>query len=408
MAGLNIANATTLYTNYLEGIDRSLNDKSDMRQMVRQDKPWAGSHLEWRVHVKRSGALGPVDDGAAVPVPNFQTHATAKVGRKMVGGSVQITEGMLATGSGSKNVAGDAVQIEQEGVEDELLKMENGFFFRNGDGSVATVKTGTTGTTLYVDDARMLWDGVTYQVYDSTLATLRGTLTVSTVTQAYDNLNSRATVTTSATVPSGTTAGDLIVWNGGVNKAISGLSKLITDSGTVQNILATTYPRHTSLIMSASADRDLTPALFRQMQSGLFQKAGADMPTAGLTVLGSAYQLMKVDELWESELRVTPDSKTGGLAMPSFQSSFGRFTIKPSVDATYGRLYFVDFSQVYRGVQKKLHWRKSDGGPIWETSQTSFVKRASVLEICELYIRKRVTSGQIQNLTEDNKIVAYG
>jgi hypothetical protein len=219
------------------------------------------------------------------------------------------------------------------------------------------------------------------------------------------NSNGYADVTLSTTV-SGLASGDSIVWKGGANKAISGLAKLITDSGTLQNISASSYPRHTSLVLDAAEDRDLTPALFRQMQMGVFQKAGKMDPSAAWTVLSTAGLLLKTSELYESELRVTSDSKTGGLNMPEFQSPLGRFRVKAFPDATYGALYFVDFSQIYRGVQKKLHFRTDTGSP-FVTSQTSLVKNASLLEIHEYYIRERTTSGKLTNLTEDNRITMY-
>lgn len=406
MAGVSIADVGLTLINYLEGVDKSLNDASKARNLVKKDYEWTGANLEWRVHVQRSGAIAGIDDGGALPVANKQTYATAKVGRRMTAGSIQLTDGVMATASKSKYVAKDVIESEMEGLMTEFLKFENGMFLRNGDGVVATVKTGTTGTTLIVDDARMLWDGVTYDVYDSTLATNRGTVTITSTAEAPTS-SGFATVTTSATVPSGTTNTDKVVWKGSVNKVISGLDKLITNSGTIQNILATTYPRHTSLIMTASADRDLTPTLFRQMQAGLYEKSGADDPSKVLTVIGSAWQMINVDELFESELRVTPDSKTGGMAMPEFQSSFGRFRVMPDSDAVYGKLFFVDFSQMYRGVQKRLGWRVEKNGSIFKRSDTAAVHTATALEIAELYIRERITSGKLANLTESNKVSMY-
>jgi hypothetical protein len=405
MAGVGVDNVGLTLINYLDGVDSSLNDKSKARNLVKQNKDWTGAHLEWRVHVQRSGAIGGIDDGGALPVANKQTYATAKVGRRMTAGSIQLTDAVMATASKSKFVAKDVVESEMEGLMTEFLKFENGMLFRNGDGSVATVQTGSSGTTLIVDDARMLWDGVTYEIYDSTLATNRGQFSI-TSTASDPTASGYATVTTS-TLPSGTTATDVVVWKGTVNKAISGLDKLISDSGTVQNILATTYPRHTSLVLDSSSARALTPTLFRQMQAGLYEKSGADDPSKVLTVIGSAWQMLNVDELFESELRVTADSKTGGLSMPEFQSSFGRFRVMPDADAKFGTLFFVDFSQIYRGTQKKLGWRVEKNGSIFKRSDTAAVHTATALEIAELYIRERITSGKIEDLTESNKATVY-
>src|SRR5690349_10785189 len=138
MAGVTIADNGLTLINYLDGVDASLNDKSKARNLVKQNKDWTGQHLEWRVHVQRSGAVGGIDDGGALPVANKQTYATAKVGRRMTAGSIQLTDGVMATASGGRFVARDVVESEMEGLMTEFLVYENGMFFRDGTGTVAT------------------------------------------------------------------------------------------------------------------------------------------------------------------------------------------------------------------------------------------------------------------------------
>lgn len=408
MAGVNIDNVGLTFINYLEGVDRSLNDKSKARTLFKtQHKDWTGAQLEWRVHVKRSGAIQAIDDGGALPVANRQQYTAAKVGRKMTSGSLQLTDGVMATASGSKYVAKDVLESEMEGLMTEFLNFENFFLYRNGDGVVATAQSGTSGTTLKVNDARGLWDGVDYDVYDSTLATFRGTITISSVANDPDASTGYGSVTLTASVPTGTIATDKIVWKNSASKVMSGLEKLITDSGTIQNISATSFPRHTSFVFDNSGTaRDLTPSLYRQLQAVLAQRASSD-PNEGLTVIGSADLMVTIDELYESQLRVTPDSDTGGLAMPQFQSSLGKFKVLSEKDAPYGKLWFCDFGQLHRGVQKKLGWRTDKNGAIFKRSDTAAVYTATALEISELYIRERNSSAVITDLTTPNKFTAW-
>jgi hypothetical protein len=405
MAGVNSTNVGLTLIHYLDDVDQSLNFKSEMRKAIKQNYDWNGAYLEWRVHVRPSGAIGGIDDGGQFPVPGAQVYATSKVGRRMTAGSIQLTDGVMAAASKSKAVAKDVVSSEMEGLMTELGKYENIMLFKNGDGSLCTVQTGTASTTLIVDDARALWEGVTYSVYDTTLATYRGDLTISAVAND-PTAAGYATVTVDA-LPSGTTATDKIVWKGSVNKAITGLTGLLTDSGTFQNILATTYPKHTSLIADASANRDLTPTLLRQFQAALYQKTGNDDPSKVLTVYGSAGMMINMDELFEDAIRVTPDSGTSGMSAPRFQSSFGTFEVKPNNDAPFNQLIFADLSQIYRGVQKKLGWRVEKNGSIFKRSDLTAVHTATALEIAELYIRERISSGRLTNLNEPTKLTMY-
>lgn len=400
MAGVNISNVGLTFTRYLTGVVQTLNDTSKGRAMVRQDDAWTGANIEWRVHTARNTSLGYVEDGGAFPVADKQDYQAAKAYRKFVVGSILLTDGVMATASKSKNVAKDVITSEVEGLMNNILKFENGMFYRNGDGSVATVQTGTTGTTLIVDDARFLWDGGVYDVYNSGLTTLRGTLTISRVANAPTSSN-YATVTTSATVPSGTTSGDKVVWSGSVNRAITGLKKLVDDSATTfQNINVTNFPRYTSLVLSNSSTlRDLTPTLFRQLLAGLSQKSGNEKPAKGLSVLTNSWTAINVEELYEGDLRLTPDSTVAGISVASFQSALGKINIIVDTDALYNTLFAVDFNEIYRATQMPLSWRRQ-GGQIFKRSDASGVWTATAMEIAELYIKARHTSGRIDDLRE--------
>lgn len=413
MAGVNISNVGLLYTRYLKEVSEFLNQESKARNLIKQNNKWTGSHLEWVLHTARNPAIGYVEDGGAFPVPDRQRYARVKAYRKFVVGSIQLTDGVMATAQGSPYVAKDVIESEVQGMMDGLLKYENGFFFRNGDGSVATVQSGTTGTTLIVDDARMLWDNAVFEVYDTGLTTLRGTLQISKVASAPTS-SGYATVTTVATVPSGTTSTDKLVWAGtgstsALNRAITGLDKLIDDaSATFQNVSTSTYPRFTSLVLDNSGSaQDLTPTLFRQMLAGLMQKSGNSKPAQGLKVLTSAWTALNFEEMYEGELRLTPDSKTVGLAASSFQTALGKVDVMVDADALYKRMFFMDPTKITRGVQSELHWRKdggisggASGNSIFKRSDTSGVYTATCEEICDLYITDRHTCGKIENLNE--------
>lgn len=416
MAGVNIPNVGLTYTRYLKGVVDTLNMVSKARTLTKNDDKWTGDHIEGRVHVRPSGALGATEDGGTFSVPNKQTYVPFKAYRKFVQGSIQLTDGVMAAASGEENVAKDVTTSEVKGLMKEILKWENQMFFRDGTGSVAQFVNLETGSTdLEVTDARALWEGVTYDIYDSDAANLtsdadptgtsRGTITIDSVEQALTSSQFR--VNTTASVPSATEQYDHIVWKGSLNRCPTGLDALIDDStGTFQAVSVTTYPKYTSLVMdNGGTDRDLTPTLFRQMLAGLYQKSGNDTPSSGLTVLCNSWQAINVEELYEGELRLTPETKVGGLAVAAFQSSLGRIEILTDSDALHKKMFFVDFSKIYRAVQKPLSWRKQ-GGQIFLRSDAAGVHTATCLEIYDYYIKERHTSGKIEDLSQ-SPVVAY-
>ena len=405
MAGVNVDNSGLTYVHVLDGVTETLNQSSKARNLIKQDYDWKGSHLEHKLHTARNHAIKFMSDGTAFPTADKQDYVSMKVGRKILGGSVQLTDAVMATASKSPETALDVVASETEGLMKGMLKFENFFFFRDGTGAVATVKAAISSTTLKVDDARGLWDGATYDSY--TGSTNDGTVTVTSVASAPD-ASGYMTVTLDATL-AGVTTDDKLYWKDAYGIAYTGLDALVDDStpvgggSTFQSVTMATYPRWTSMILdNSSTNRDLEPALFRQLQAAIFHKSGNDLPVDGLTCIGSAWQLANLDELYESNLRLSPDTKVSGVATPSFQSSLGKITLLADSDAPYNKMFLVDFSQVYRGVQKKLGWRVQNG-QIFLRSDTAPVWTATAIEIAEMYIKGRATSGKILDLNETVK-----
>lgn len=185
MAGVNIDNVGLTFTRFLDGVVETLNHTSKARALVRQEDKWTGSHIEGRLHTARSTAIGYVGDGGAFPVADKQDYATYKATRKFTVGSVQITDGAMATAAKSPNVARDVVTSEVQGLMNNILKFENGFFFRDGTGTVATLVDSQSGNlNIQVDDARMLWDGGTYNMFNAALDAKDGDVVVSDVESA--------------------------------------------------------------------------------------------------------------------------------------------------------------------------------------------------------------------------------
>ncbi len=397
MAGANISNVGLLFTRYLDGVTETLNHASRARARVKKDDKWTGSHIEWRVHTQRSGAIQYTEDGGSFPVANKQDYTPAKAFRKFLVASIQLTDGVMATGVGS-NVARSVIESEIQGMMRDIKKKENFDFFRDGSGVVATTQTGSSGTTLIVDDSRSLWEGVEFDVYNAALTTKRATSATITKLTSDPTSAGFATVTIDAAV-SGFLAGDKLVWKNSLNRACTGLQKLIDDSAVkFQNVEVGDVPHYTSLVMDGGGDaRELTPSLFRRMLAGIMQKSGNEKPASGLTVLTSAWDAINVEELYEGELRMTADSKTAGFAIASFQSALGKINIEVDTDAPYGQMFFCDFDQVYRATQRKLGWRKQ-GNSIFLRSDQSGVHTATAIEIMDYYIKARHTSGRLDDL----------
>lgn len=178
MAGASISNFNASFIDYLPGVVETLNDTVIVRKLARKDYKWEGANISFFVHTARNHALGYVEDGGAFPTPDKQDYVEAKAYRRFLVGAVQITDGALANAASTKRAAIDVTTSELRGMINGLGTFEGFMAYRNGDGSVGTVSATSSGTTLYMDDARLMWDGATYQEYDTTLATNYGNFSV--------------------------------------------------------------------------------------------------------------------------------------------------------------------------------------------------------------------------------------
>jgi hypothetical protein len=369
---------------------------------------WEGERLEWRVHVKRNPAVSNIEDGGAFPIAGKQSYVPAYAYRKFCVGSVQVTDGALTNAATTKNAAISVVESELTGMMDGIKKYQNGTFSRDGTGVVATVGTTASGATITVSDARMLWDGKDYEIRDVvTPATIHvPSFVVSRVARAPTAAN-EATVTPTAAIGAlGQVTGDYIVWGTGgsssYGRAITGLDALIDDAATTfQGVDCSVYTRYTSPVLgNLGTPRALTPSLFRQMLATIKQEAGEDPPD-GMTVMGPVFEAINLEELYEGDLRITPDTTTAGIAVSSFQSVLGRINIVTDPDAPYGKLFFLDPSQLVYAVQAELDWRRdAPGASIFKRSDTFAGYTATAIETCELAIMERNRCGKIEDLTE--------
>jgi hypothetical protein len=402
MAGVNIGNAgVTFVDQIVNDVVETLNNESGMRQYVKTETNWNGDYREGRVHVKRSGAIQYTEDGGAFPIAGNQAYVPYKTYRKFLAASIQLTDGALAAAKAGKNVARDVLQSETEGMMQDIMKMENGFFFRDGSGKVCDVtETLATGaqTTQGVSDARMLWEDVEYDVYNG--STYLGTTSVDLNDGSLNaSGDPQAGFTSSLSASATVASGGALYWKNSYGRAINGLDKLIGDAATTfQGVDVSAYPHYSSLVLDSSTSRALTPRLFRDVFAGLRQKTGNVKPSNGLKVLTSTFQAINLEELYEGELRLTPDTTIAGVAVGAFQSALGRVDLVWNSDALYDTIFFCDFSQIGRAVQKPLSWRR-DGGQILKRSDVAGYYTGTAIEIADLFIKERHSSAKLTDLS---------
>lgn len=415
MAGVSIDDFGASFIHYLPGVVRILNNTSLARLLPKGKLKWEGTNLEKYVHVKRNSAISATADGGAIPPAGKQTYVPMKLYRNFVVGSVKVTDGILNNAATTEHAAITVVESELRGMLDGIRKWENFMFTRDGTGVVATVGATASGATFTASDGRLLWDDAWYEIRDATTTTtVHDRFQVSKISRSFTN--GEVTVTPASTLAaSGQATDDLICWLGSsasnsssYNNVPMGLDGMIdNNSGTFQGINNTTYPRVTSPVLSNNGtDRALTPNLFRQALASIKQESG-DKAKSGMTVLTNHWGAINVEEMYEGELRITESTKVAGIEVAAFKSTMGTVKIVDDCDCPYGKMFFCDFGEISRPVQKELDWRKAKGGGIFRPSDNSLHWVANCLEIMEFGIERRNRCAKITDLRE-TKATAFG
>jgi hypothetical protein len=168
-------------------------------------------------------------------------------------------------------------------------------------GKVSTYTSGTPSINISASDwAPQIWaglEGASIDVMNSTTSTVRGTVTI--VSVDIDN----KLVTLSGTV-SGAAAGDCVYFKGGYGKEMDGLFNIVSNSGTLFNISASTYTNwkaasHT--VSGAFSFQALKKGLGKGMARGLMYPINVYTSLGAFDdLLGDIQALRQVDK---SEVR---------------------------------------------------------------------------------------------------------
>lgn len=408
--GLTGANANTLMIDYERSIVETIADEARTHKMF-QDRPWQGDFVEFSLHSERNSGMGFGLAGSEYRPAGRQAHEKGRIYRKFYDASIQLDDLIMAAARTTKNAAKAAVDQEVSGLERDALKFHNVFAFLDGGGDVATVMGTTTVSgqqALRVSSSVGLWEGGLYDVYDSSGATNRGSVTIDFVQQDLSS-GYPCVVVDEAALPAGTTATDLLVWRGSgninaLNRAFSGLQKLIDDSAVAdfQGIDTRQNQRYLSVVLDNGGNaRDVTPELFRQLDASIFQKMGK--PAGRGKCVASPHQLAKLDEMEQDAVRYRPEDSTVGMSVKRVRTSNGVTEFEPDVDCPDSQMFRVDASQLYRYVQEELHFVRRGGQILFESTQSKNAV-AHMREIAELAIHDRRSSGRIDDLSVDRVI----
>jgi hypothetical protein len=407
MAGVSIDDFGASFIKYLPGVIKILSRTSKLRKIPLGTLKWQGEKIVKHLHVGYNMSWNSTVDGGAIKPAGRQKFVKLEATRRFHGGSVQVTDGIMANAKTSENSAVKVVESELRGLLELARRYEGYFFSRDGSGVVTTLGATVSGATITVADARAMLPGLEFEIRDAaTPALIHATGKVKYVSRALDAQGEAVVTLENALPAAGQAQNDYIVWGTGeyssYGRAIHGLDALIDDSLSIfQGVNCAEYPRWTSpVIDNGGAAHTIVPATIWNMLAMLKQESEAFEVPGGLLVYSNVWDGNTFAQMYENVVRVTPDSKAVGLAGGmTLKTPHGTVTVMTDPDVHYGKMLFINRKAITYLKQKELDWRKSEGGGIFQRSDKFYGFTASALEIGDLMIEERQSCGKIENLT---------
>jgi hypothetical protein len=408
--GTTLENVGNLMINYLPDATQVFADAGTASKLVRKDIKWEGDHIEFSLEMLPTVSGAFLEDGGATPTPNKPTFQWAKVYRKFLVVTAQMTVGHLKSASTSEKAARSAAETHIRSAMWLATQMRDFFFFGSGNGAVATLGSDVSGTTWTATDARMLRENQTYEVRDAAdITTLHGYVTIASNGIARAPSGGEVVVTSDAALPSAAAQGDYLVWPGALNRAYTGLLSMVDDgTGQFQGVNISNFPRYSSPVHdNGGTNRSLTAELFYDALATSAQESGdANLDSARgrkRVALASVWTAVKFSQLYQNVLRVSPDSKQVGLAPASIVTPFGEVSLQASRNNPYNKLICPDTSELYLAKQAELEWQPGTVKGIWNRERGNLKYTADLLEIGDFFIKNRNSSFRIDDLSEDMK-----
>jgi len=366
-----------------------------------------------KVQVGRNVATTYTVGGGHVPAADKVDYVESEGSRKISVGSIQITQDAMDNAKSTRGAVIRIIDSEMRGLMGSMETMDEFFFSRDGTATVTTLGSVTNTAAAYattpltVDDARGIWEKASYQIRDATTpTTVHAEFTCARVPRALSGGEAQVYLTGDLAAL-GQADGDFITWGAGVNSAygnaVTGLDVLIDDAATTfQGINVSTYPRYSSIVMdNGGTTQNLTPSLLRNMLAALAQEQAADS-VGNLLVYTSVWDNKNFEEMYEGELRIAPDTRIGGIKVPTFQSVFGTFSVMTAPYCQYGTMFFIDRNEIAMPIQRPLDWLPGSVQGIFIPSYYSggtLALSATAMETKDLMIFDRRKCGKIQNLS---------
>lgn len=363
-----------------------------------------GRYVVFPIHTRRNTGIGSRQESEMLPAAGQQGTQAAQVNLKYHYGSVQLTGQAISLIDKDFQSFIASMDLELNGLKDDLAKNMNRQVYGTGNGAIATVRTAGSFTVIPVDSAKLFNLGDLVDI-----VTLPNTVAVTGRTVTNVDLTPGANTVTISGAAVTTTVGQIITRQGSgpvsatVNREITGFGAIVNNTGTLYNIDPTVEPVWKAEVDSNGGTlRAVSEGLFGQMADRIYTNGGKT--TLILTSLGVRRAYANL--LTQQRQFVNTTKFEGGFSGIAFTTDRGEIPVVTDIDCPNNTAYFLNEKEIK--LYRESDWSFMDlDGSKWQRvlngaggAGTYDAYGATMYQYSELGTHRRNTHGVIRDLTE--------
>lgn len=353
-----------------------------------------GKYVTFPIRVKRNHGVGARNENEALPPPRSQQYAPARIRLKYLYGTASLTGQTFELAEKNAQAFASALSQEMDGLRQTLKKDTNRQMYGTNSGIMATIPTGAgPGTTQTVATTQYLEVGMIVDVLSSTGAVVK-------VEEAEITAINTSTLVVTFDKTFTTANNDIITRFRAFGKEKTGLSQIISNTGSLYDIDPATQPVWASTVNSNSG-------VNRALSEGLMIKMVDDIRTQGgdVTVMFTSLGVRRAYfNLLVQQRRYSNTQKfEGGFNGLAFSTDNGDIPLISDFDCQFNRIYFVNEKEIKLYEEGDWSFMNRDGSN-WQrviTAEGTFdAYQATMFKYCEVGTHRRNSHGLLSDITE--------
>jgi hypothetical protein len=350
-----------------------------------------GKYVTFPIHTRRNSGIGARNEGEALPLPGQQGTAGVRIPLKYLYGLMELTGQAFELANENPKSFISSVELETDGLRDDLAKDLNRQVYGNGTGSLATVSAIATNVLTVSSTQYFNLDMMVDVVNGTTVKASNRKVT------AIDDVARTVTIDGAAVTYA---ANDFVVRTGNLNREWVGLGGIINNSGTLYNLDSAIEPVWKSVVdANGGTPRAISESRLIARYNDIRRNGGKTT----VMITSPGVMLSYFNLLSQQRQYVNTKDFTGGFNGLAFVTEGGEIPIVQDFDAPAGTIYGLNENDLK--LYRTHDWKFMDrDGSMWQrkvTSGGSFdAYYATLFQYSELGISRRNSHYVIRDITE--------